>query len=215
VIVPSSTRTRTSGEAPQPAIQVERTGLQLHTEALTQDDLERVTGAYVLPDALDPGHVLRPGHGAHEGRVCVGLGRESERPRRGTLRESVDEGRRGARRLVVGRTQLLRRPAEIHGYGCDRHRSSPEVVDGEHDVGEDEEAVGQAEIVFRGIGQALDVADDVVAEIPYRSTPEAGKALHVGRRPLAQASVQIGERIVGLDGRPARLGRPPADRAAL
>ncbi len=110
------------------------------------------------------------------------------------------------RRAVVARPQILGGEPGLDGHGRDGHGAPLQVVDGQDDVGEDEEAVREIEVVGGRVGQALDLAHDVVGEVPYRSAPERGQAGNVRRGPRLEAGIEIAQGIVGVYLGPATVG---------
>ena len=72
--------------------------------------------------------------------------------------------------------------------------------------------VRDAEIVPCIDRKALDVAHDVVGEVPYGAPPESGELLDVGGYPFTDPGVEVGERVLRVDLGPPRVRGPPAHR---
>src|SRR5690606_6317295 len=99
--------------------------------------------------------------------------------------------------------------------GRDRVRAAEQVVDGEDDVREEEECLGQAEVVRRARGQAFEVADDVIADVADGAAEEARQPGRGGRPAREQQALEVAQRVRdGLGLAPAVLRRPAAHAAA-
>src|SRR5690606_9199597 len=82
-------------------------------------------------------------------------------------------------------------------------------------VGEEEERLGQAEVIRRPGGQPLEVADDVVADVADGAAEEAGQTGCRGGPAREQDALEVAERVCdGLRLAPAVLRRPAAHPAA-
>src|SRR5439155_24141741 len=76
------------------------------------------------------------------------------------------------------------------------------------------DGVGEAERVWRPPRQALDRADEVVAQVADGTAREAGQFRGGRRAQRPEAHGEVRDRIVGLAGRrPARFPRPALDLA--
>ena len=213
----------------QPAVDGERRDADRRGEALAEHDLERVAGRDVVADArhagLEVGAAHRRPHRARDARRAT-VGRRGEIGRRararGARRSVRDRQRRvGQRRrqarldvgdarhgLPVGLVDARagRRAVVAHGVGDDRD-GVLQVVEDEHRVGQQEGHLGQAQVVGRRVGQALEVADEVVGEVAHEGAGERGQL--AGRR-----RVRLGDQRGG-GGEGVVAGRLAAHAVAL
>jgi len=79
--------------------------------------------------------------------------------------------------------------------GRDGLRAAVHVVDREHDIGEQEQRIGQAEVIARRRRQPLDVADGVVADEADGAAEEARQPGDGDGSDGAQPGIEIGQRI--------------------
>ena len=146
------------------------------------------------------------------GQRVVGVGRLDERlvERAGAV---GGEARRGGRRRRRRRRRGRRRsaPGGDEGVGDERDPLAPVVVGGQ--LADDrQDGVGVAEVVGRDVGQALDLAHDVVAEVADEAAVQRRQVGQAGR-PVARRAAPRRRR-----GRPGRSAMPagsvPVDRRA-
>ena len=134
--------------------------------------------------------------------------------------EAFFEAVETAERVGIGGLGLV--AAQIGGD--DEEDFLLDVVEGEDLIEEHEAGVGHAEVVGGGLGQALDLADDVVGEKADGSGGEGRKAGNAGGRVSVEGVAEEGEDVAGdaagaavlgdFDGRSPwetmrRLGRMP------
>src|SRR5687768_12471409 len=117
---------------------------------------------------------------------------------------------------------LLRRvvePQAIGGLGLGRHldvrhddRAAEGVVENDERIRDHQHGIGHAERVGGRMGEPLDAAHDVVADVAHRAAREPRQPgnRHGGEGPHAVG--EVGDRILRRAGRlPARCGRPAVD----
>ena len=147
----------------QHAVHVERVDRLVQVEALREHDLEDVAREDVLAGGLDGRLVETTGHRGAERRQLgelVGRGwRRRVRQRAGQLVDATVEAVDGALIGVGGVDGLVQEDV------LDEIEALAEVVERGHVTGQRQNRVGNALVVGRDVGQVLDLADDVVAEV--------------------------------------------------
>src|SRR5215213_1227757 len=197
---------------PQDPVDVEGVGGGRHREPLGRHHLEDVAGGDVLLGHGDHLLVAAGGEVAGGGRGRAG-GRQ--RGRRGRHRDRQPGGQGVDAPGGVGPGGL-----QVGGRGDDhvghQHQPLAEVVEDDHRAGEDQHPLGQPEVVLGLVGQALQLPDEVVAEVAdgpgeqrrqagqgRRAQPPQGLAQHLQGRPVRQA----GGRAAGPGGAAAADGQ--------
>ena len=188
-------------------VHVEGVVVAIEVEALRQHDLEDVAGEDVLARHLDRGAV----GGRRHRRAAVGQLRELARRWRGRrVRERPGElvdprVEPGDGELVrVGRRGLLDPFGEDHVL--DEVEALAEVVERGHVTHHAQHRVGRAQVVGGHVGQPLDLAYDVVAEVSDDAAVERGQVRDPRRLVRAEQGLERGERAVV--GGHARRRRP-------
>ena len=157
----------------QRAIDLERLGGRLEIEPLRQHHLEYIAGGNIF---------LRPPDATHEiivRRAVVdfnGLGFAAVRPvqmlsANSSCQFPLDGGDVGER-TVIGLARRLR--ANV-GRGNDVELVA-QMIEGQQPVVKGEDAIGEANIIFRALGQALELPDHVVGEISHAAGGKRRKA---------------------------------------
>ena len=177
---------------PQHSIEVERVGLQIDVVALREHHLEDVTGEDVLLRDLHRLLVHATRHGAaHIGRDLT------------CLRGLDGRGGKGQRQLVDGTLYPIARgvvlaidAVGIHvedGHALDQVDTLTPVVERGQRADDAHHCVGKPPIVVRHVGQVLDLADDVVPEIPHHTTLQRGQVGHDRRTVRSDDGIERGE----------------------
>ena len=179
-------------ERPEIAVGEERVGRR-DLEPPRQYRLEGVARRDVL---LDAAHVVlealvRIGRRGRRQRARKLDGERPDRAAEGEAAEPVvDAGLGGG----VEPAQLGVVGLGVHLHVRDDRGPIVQVVQHEQRVGHHHQGVRQVAIVGRRIGERLDRADDVVAQIAHRAAGEPGEPRHVHRRVPAKQRAQMLER---------------------
>ena len=177
----------------QHPVEVERLGVELEVEPLGEHHLEDVAGENVFAGRLDGRAVDVLPHRRHDlGDLLVA--------RRGFDQRFVDGPRPVGRELVeagqgvvVGRVDR-RRVGVVgdQGVGDQHDPLLPVVVDGQLADHRDD-GVGIAEIVVGNVGQVLDLADDVVAQVADQAAVQRRQSGDLGRPIVVEQTLQRDE----------------------
>ena len=187
-----------------------------HVDATREQYLKRVAGDDIVFDTL---------HVSEELLACIvrvprrGLGCSGEIDRLQRRRLSDTRDRFGDLRfslLVRGAQCRVVRPV-VAFHADDDARLPAQIVDDHERASEDKKRVwnvGERGGACGRMGQALDVAHDVVPEEANRSAPEIAQLWNNDGRMATQARVEIGERIAWpADAVPATIRVPVLDGA--
>ena len=188
----------------------------LEVEALREDDLEDVAGEDVLAGDVHRVVVAGTAHrGPHRGNLGERVGGRRRRHVRQRPGEVVDQPGETVHGPVVGAVDV--------GLGVEEHvldqvETLAEVVERGDVPGEGQHRVGEPQVVGRDVGEPLDFAHDVVAEVAdhaaveRRQLVEAGRPVHaeerLQRRERALVEGHAGRRGAAVDARRWTRGRP-------
>ncbi len=191
--LPDEVHVRARVDLAQHAVDVEGVGVEVEVVALGQHHLEDVAGEDVLLGHLHGAPVrLAPHRGAHLRERIVGIGRFDERLVERAAAVSgqlVEAGQRG----VVPRVELrVGQPGLYEDVLDEAHPLAPVVV-GRQLPDHGQHRVRVAEVVRGHVGQVLDLAHDVVPEVPEHTAVQRGQVLQRRRPPGGQQHLQCGE----------------------
>jgi hypothetical protein len=174
-------------------VHVEGVSVEVEVEALGEHDLEDVAGEDVLARDLDGPPVGVAAHRrAHLGQRVVGIRGLDERLVEGTGPvggELVEAGEGG----VVASVELVVVEAGLDEHVLDERDPLAPVVVGGQLADDRHHGVGVAEVVRGDVGQALDLAHDVVAEVAHDPAVQRGQVLEGRGAPHAEQVLDAGE----------------------
>ena len=213
VVQPQIIEVRGGVERAQVAVQQQRVHGPRGLLAARQHRLERVPSLDVLEDAA---HVAlerlarvarRRRHRGPAVPLPLPQGERREAVRRAEpLRQLLDPGLGPLERPHP----LLARRAGRHLRVGDQDGASVEVVEDDEAVGDHQHRVGQPQRVRRRRRQALDGADQVVAQVADGPAGEARQARHRDRGQRAQPLREVADGIIGLSGGAPAVAACPA-----
>ena len=187
---PEQVHVRRGVGRPEHPVDVEGVDGRLELEALRQHHLEGVAGADVLADPLDA-VLVHPGRHVAAHRRHLGRLQHGHAGRHGL-------GEVGGHRVQPGDGVVVP-AAPAQGVGDEQDAAVGVVEDGQ--VGDQRHRqLGHAEVVGARLGQPLQPADDVVAQVADQPAGERGQAGHPGRPEPAGQRPDGGQRV-------ARAGR--------
>ncbi len=173
-------------ELAQHPVDVERVTGEIDVEPLREHDLEDVALEDVLLRRLDCGLEVAARavdaevgeHGVAGGELLVGRRRRREvRERR---RQGGDGGLEAVGGVVVGGRMLVGRRLGLEHHVDDERQPLGEVVERGHQARHAHHRIGHAVVVVGRVGEPLDLAHHVVAEVPDDAAVEGRQGVDVG-----------------------------------
>src|SRR6266550_1186499 len=196
-------------ERPQIPVQAQRIGRAGGVLPARQHRLERVARLDVFEDArhVPLERVARvPGDSGH-GRHAVPQRERRQPVRRAEAAHELVEARR---RRVVQPVQLAAPGARPHLDVHDDDRAAEQVVEDDEAVRDHHDGVRNAQRIGRPPGEALDGADEIIAQVADGAAREPRQPRHGDRGQGPQPQGEVPDRIVGLARRRPALAPGPA-----